>query len=80
MKERPKFRRRSMMDPTRDPAAAGALAAFDDAERAGLPSVNCYRAGVDAWRRIHPDQSAEFSANKAVAVILKARVSLRLLD
>ena len=43
----------------------------------GLASVECYRAGVDAWRRVHPDQSAEYAAKQAVAVILAAKVSLR---
>jgi hypothetical protein len=66
--------------PERDPAAAEALAAFDKADRAGLPPVNCYRAAVDAWRRMHPDQPAEDTAKQAVAVVLKARVSLRLPD
>ncbi|MBV9966084.1 MAG: hypothetical protein JO008_10350, partial [Alphaproteobacteria bacterium] len=42
-----------------------------------LPSVDCYRAGVEAWRRTHPDQSAEYAAKQAVAVILSAKVSLR---
>ena len=53
------------------------LAAFDAAHRTGLPSVDCYRAGVDAWRHTHPDQSAEYAAKQAVAVILAARVSVR---
>ena len=43
----------------------------------GSASVDCYRAGVDAWRRTHPDQSAEYAAKQAVAVILAAKVSLR---
>jgi hypothetical protein len=73
-------RRRPKNAPTRDPAAVEALAAFDDADRAGLPSLNCYRAAVDAWRRRHPDQSAEQAAGQAVAVILRARISLRLPD
>jgi hypothetical protein len=49
-------------------------------ERAGLPSFNCYRGGVDAWRRIHRDQTTEYSARQLVAVILKAQVSMRLPD
>jgi hypothetical protein len=51
--------RGSTIDPTTDIAATAVLEAFDDARGAGLPSVDCYRAGVDAWRRTHPDQSAE---------------------
>lgn len=69
--------RSSTMDPTGDVAAASVLAAFDAARAEGLPSVECYRAGVEAWRRTHPDQSAEYAARQAVAVILAAKVSLR---
>jgi len=69
--------RGSIIDPTRDVAAEGVLEAFDAARSDGLPSVDCYRAGVDAWRRTHPDQSAEYAAKQAVAVILAAKVSLR---
>ncbi len=65
------------LDPTADVAAASVLDAFDDARRSGRPAVDCYRAGVAAWRRTHPDQSAEYSAKQAVAVILAAKVSLR---
>jgi hypothetical protein len=42
--------------------------------------VDCYRAGVEAWRRAHPDQRPGYAAQKAVAVILTARVSLRVDD
>lgn len=69
--------RGSMIDPTTDVAAEAVLEAFEDARRDGLPSVDCYRAGVDAWRRTHPDQSAEYAAKQAVAVILAAKVTLR---
>ena len=69
--------RGSTIDPTTDIAASSVLEAFEDARNAGLPSVDCYRAGVDAWRRTHPDQSAEYAAKQAVAVILAAKVSLR---
>ena len=60
-----------------DPAASAVLAAFDAAQDAGLRSVDCYRAGVEAWRRIHRDHAAEYAARQAVAVILAAKVSLR---
>ena len=63
-------------DPTADCAAASVLAAFGAAEEAGLPL--CYRAGVDAWLGAHPDQRREHAAPKAVAVILAAKVSLRI--
>ncbi len=70
-------RRGSAIDPTTDIAAQAVLEAFEAARAAGLPSVDCYRAGVAAWRRLHPDQSAEYAAKQAVAVILAAKVSLR---
>jgi hypothetical protein len=69
--------RGSTIDPTRDVAAAAVLDAFEAARSAGLPSVACYRAGVEAWRHIHPDHAAEYAASQAVAVILAATVSLR---
>ena len=69
--------RGSTIDPTTDVAASAVLEAFEDARGAGLPPVDCYRAGVEAWRRIHPDQSGEYAAKQAVAVILAAKVSLR---
>ena len=67
----------STIDPTRDVAAAAVLDAFEEARTAGLSSVACYRAGVEAWRRIHRDHAAEYAARQAVAVILAAKVSLR---
>jgi len=70
--------RGSAIDPTTDIAAEAVLAAFEAARSAGLPSVECYRAGVDAWKRTHPDQSGEYAAKQAVAVILAAKVSLRI--
>jgi hypothetical protein len=69
--------RSSTIDPTADVATDAVLDAFERARGAGLPSVECYRAGVEAWRRRHPDQSAEYAARQAVAVILAAKVSLR---
>ena len=62
---------------TTDPAASAVLEAFDAAQAAHLPSVICYRAGVDAWRRIHPDQEPKYAALQAVDVILAAKVKLR---
>lgn len=69
--------RGSAIDPTTDIAAGAVLDAFDGARNAGLPAVDCYRAGVEAWRRVHPDQSGEYAAKQAVAVILAAKISLR---
>lgn len=67
-------------DPTMDHAASHVLAAYEFAERAGLPPVDCYRAGVEAWRRAHPDQILAYAAGKAVAVILASKVRLRIDD
>src|SRR5206468_2446021 len=53
--------------------ADAVLAAFDEAKEAGRPSVECYRAAVDAWRHLYPDQSAEYAAKQAVGVILATR-------
>jgi hypothetical protein len=40
--------------------------------------VECYRAGVEAWRREHPDQSAEYAAKQAVAVILATHAKVQI--
>ncbi|MBV9860357.1 MAG: hypothetical protein JO038_09685 [Alphaproteobacteria bacterium] len=69
--------RGSSLDPTVDAAAPAVRSAFDAARKAGLSSVECYQAGVAAWRGVHPDQSAEYAAKQAVAVILAANVHLR---
>jgi uncharacterized protein YcbX len=67
-------------NPTTDRAASAVLDAFEAAQEARLPPVICYRAGVEAWRREHPDQRPEYAAKQAVAVILAAKVSLRVDD
>jgi hypothetical protein len=60
-------------DPTLDPAASDVLAAYNDPlETCAWPRTACYRAGVEAWRRSHPDHAA-FAAKQAVAVILAAK-------
>jgi hypothetical protein len=69
--------RGATIDPTMDVAAEAVIEAFDAAQRNGLPSVECYRAGVEAWRRVHPDQATEYASKQAVAVILAAKVTLR---
>ena len=63
-----------------DPAASAVLDAFEAAQEARLPPVVCYRAGIGAWRRSYPDQRHEYAAQKAVAVILAAKVRLRVED
>ncbi len=56
---------------------AAVLAAFRAARAAGRSSVECYRAGVEAWRRAFPEQTGEYAAKRAVAVILAAHAKLR---
>ena len=68
----------SKIDPTTNVAAAAVLKAFESARRSGRPSVECYRAGVEAWRRQHPDQTAEYTAKQAVAVILATHAKIRI--
>jgi hypothetical protein len=60
---------RKFADPETEEAV---LAAFTAARRSGLPPVECYRAGVEAWRARHPDQAADYAAKHAVAVVLAA--------
>jgi hypothetical protein len=67
-------------DPTTDPAAIDVLAAYEAAWEAQKSSADCYRAGVGAWRRVHPDQTLKYAAQRAVAVILAVKVSLRIPD
>ena len=61
----------------KDSAAPAVLAAFRTARAAGQESVDCYRAGVGAWRREHPDQAPEYAAKHAVALILAHHVELK---
>jgi hypothetical protein len=70
-------RHSSIVDANSKPAAEAALRAFEAARAQGRPSVECYRAGVAAWRHLHPEQAAEYAAKRAVAVILSAYLSLR---
>lgn len=63
-----------------DEAAAEVLTAFKTARDAGRPPVECYRAGVDAWRRYHPDQAPEYAAKRAVAVILAHNIELKVAE
>ena len=67
-------------DPTIDPAAPDVLAAYEAAWEARKSTAECYRAGVVAWREAHPDQKPAYAAQRAVAVILAAKVSLRIDD
>jgi hypothetical protein len=63
-----------------DDATGDVLAAFEAARAAGRPPVECYRAGVEAWRRHHPDQAPEYAAKRAVAVILAHNIELKVGD
>ena len=65
-------------DPKTDIAADAVLDAFDSAFRSGLSVVECYRAGIDAWKDLHPDHAGEYASKQAVEVILDAKVSLRI--
>jgi hypothetical protein len=65
-------------DPKKDHAAVAVLAAYEAAQNDGLPSVECYRAGVEAWRRAHPDHAATYAAQQAVNLLLEAKTSLRI--
>lgn len=57
---------------TDDETPEAVLTAFRSAKEAGLSSALCYRAGVNAWRQLHPDHTPGYAAKQAVAVILAA--------
>jgi hypothetical protein len=67
-------------DPTLDPAATDVIAAYEVAWKAHKTTAECYHAGVSAWREAHPDQKTTYAAQRAVAVILAVKVSLRIDD
>jgi hypothetical protein len=66
-----------MSNPLRQEPCEAVLRAFEEAREAGRPAVECYRAGVEEWRRTHPEQSPEYAAKRAVAVILAAHARVR---
>ena len=68
---------RSRRDPTTDPVAPRIIAAFEKAQAAGLTTSECYKAGVEVWRRAHPDQAVVYASQQAVEVILRAKTSLK---
>ena len=55
-------------------AEADVLAAFLTARKAGRLQVDCYLAGIAAWRRHYPDQQASYAAHQAVALIFARQV------
>ena len=63
-------------DPMVDRTAAEVLAAYEAAKQAHLPLAVCFRMGVAAWCRVHPDQNLDYAAQQAVTVILEAKASL----
>jgi hypothetical protein len=67
-----------MTNPLREDPSEAVLKAFDEAREAGRPAVECYRAGVEEWRRVHPEQAPEYAAKRAVAVILAAHAQMRI--
>ncbi|HEV2303509.1 MAG TPA: hypothetical protein VGR91_18240 [Stellaceae bacterium] len=66
-----------MSNALRQEPSEAVLKAFEKARAAGRPAVECYRAGVEQWRRAHPEQSPEYAAKRAVAVILAAHARVR---
>jgi hypothetical protein len=60
-----------------DVAAQDVLEAFRAGREAGRTAVECYRAAVEAWRRHHPEQAPEYSAKRAVALVLAHQVELK---
>ena len=60
-------------DPITDRAVPDVLVAYEAAKQARLPLSVCFRMGVTAWCRIHPDQSLDYAAQQAVTVILEAK-------
>jgi hypothetical protein len=48
-------------------AEADVLAAFLMARNAGRPQVDCYLAGIAAWRRHYPDRQASYAGKLAAA-------------
>jgi hypothetical protein len=55
---------------THHDTADAVLTAFREARDKGLSSAECYRMGVETWRRLHPDHTPGYAAKQAVAVIL----------
>jgi hypothetical protein len=67
-------------DSTKDPAATEVLDAFEAAREAQRSTADCYRAGVEAWRRVHPEQTPVYSAQRAVSLILAVKATLHIPD
>ena len=63
----------STSNPVNDEAADEVIAAFEAAEQAGRPPVECFCAAVDAWQRAHPEQAPHYAARQAVEVIYASK-------
>ena len=68
---------RSKPDPTKDKAARYVLRAHRAAVAAGKASPECYLAGVEAWRRFHPEHALTYASTQATEVIIRAILRLR---
>jgi hypothetical protein len=55
-----------------DPEKAAVLTAFFAARAANRPAFECYKAGVQVWKGLHPEQAPGYAAKAAVQVILDA--------
>jgi len=53
------------------------LRAHRAAVAAGKASPECYLAGVEAWRRFHPEHALTYASTQATEVIIRATMSLR---
>ena len=56
------------------------LAAFFNGRDAGRPAVDCYAAGVSAWRTRFPDHDGRYAAKHAVTLMLDATMQLRVAE
>ena len=56
------------------------LSAYYEALAGGAKPADCYKAGVNVWRRAYPDHAPSMAARRAVSLILAATVTLRVPD
>jgi hypothetical protein len=56
-----------------DRAVRATLNAFWSAREAGEPPAACYRAAVEVWQLLHPEQPPADAAQRAVSLILDMR-------
>ena len=53
-------------------ARAAVLTAFFAARAANRPAFDCYKAGVEVWKCLNPEQVPEYAARAAVRIMLDA--------